>query len=69
MNNIKQKMIQISDDFSLIAEHLKEQLSKNALQGDVEHFNKNKTKHDYLTELSNIMANLKVEAQEERNYD
>ncbi|MFA0233805.1 hypothetical protein [Vibrio sp. 10N.222.55.C7] len=69
MDNIKHKMIQISDDFSLVAEHLKEQLSKSALQGDVEHFNKNKIKYDYLTELSNIMANLKVEAQEGYEHD
>lgn len=68
-NDAQQKMIRIANDFDSIAEYLKQELSKSALLRDEEHFKINKIKYDYLTELSNIMANLKVEAQEGYEHD
>ncbi len=68
-NDAQQKMIRIANDFDSIAEYLKQELSKCALLRDEEHFKINKIKYDYLTELSNIMANLKVEAQEGYEHD
>ncbi|MEZ9705457.1 hypothetical protein AB4342_01350 [Vibrio breoganii] len=57
----EQKMIQMADDFSLVAGYLKEQLSLGAFHFDEEHFKANKIKYDYLTELCNVMGNLKEE--------
>lgn len=68
-NDAQQKMIRIANDFDSIAEYLKQELSKSALLRDEKHFKTNKVKYDYLTELSNIMANLKVEAQEGYGHD
>ncbi|MFA0145367.1 hypothetical protein AB4452_04695 [Vibrio lentus] len=62
---VEQKMIQIADDFAFISDYLKEQLSLSAYKSyqkqedNFEHFKTNKIKHDYLTELSNVMGNLK----------
>ncbi|MGR5435251.1 hypothetical protein [Vibrio owensii] len=68
-NNIEHKMIQIADAFAEVAEHLKQELESNAYAVDEERYLTNKIKYNYLTELSNIMANHKVDAQEEYNND
>lgn len=68
-DNIKHKMIQIADNFSDVAEYLKQELERSAYRYDEEHYLTNKIKYNYLTELSNIMANHKVDTQEEYNND
>ncbi|HCG9159497.1 TPA: hypothetical protein NJ597_001229 [Vibrio parahaemolyticus] len=57
------KMIQISDDFALVAEYLKQELANSAYNsfGTRDTYEENKTKYQYLTTLVNTMSNLKYE--------